>query len=385
MSDLVQGEGLVGLTEIEAAARRLAGVSVSTPLLPADALSDATGAQVRLKCENLQRAGSFKIRGAHNFVSQLSDDQVSSGLITYSSGNHAQAVALAGKLRGVQVVVVMPTTAPKVKRDGVERLGAEIEYEGTTSVERMARAEEIAEQRGLVIVPPFDHRHIIAGQGTVGLEIAREWPDVDLVLAPIGGGGLASGIAAAVKRLLPSAQIIGVEPKGAASMRKALDEGHPAILDDIDTIADGLAPVIAGELTYGLERLAMYIQGVDSVYDLDFNGHGVTYGDVFLENEKQMSAWNFEHADTEALFDLFRKATAESENCLNAKLSIPAYEQAVKASHVFNLLQARGVISVAERAAYMGRVRDLAKGACEAHIERHTPDWTARYPDWSVA
>lgn len=257
MSDLVQGEGLVGLTEIEAAARRLAGVSVSTPLLPADALSDATGAQVRLKCENLQRAGSFKIRGAHNFVSQLSDDQVSSGLITYSSGNHAQAVALAGKLRGVQVVVVMPTTTPKVKRDGVERLGAEIEYEGTTSVERMARAEEIAEQRGLVIVPPFDHRHIIAGQGTVGLEIAREWPDVDLVLAPIGGGGLASGIAAAVKRLLPSAQIIGVEPKGAASMRKALDEGHPAILDGIDTIADGLAPVIAGELTYEHARELM--------------------------------------------------------------------------------------------------------------------------------
>ena len=257
MSDLVQGEGLVGLTEIEAAARRLAGVSVSTPLLPADALSDATGAQVRLKCENLQRAGSFKIRGAHNFVSQLSDDQVSSGLITYSSGNHALAVALAGKLRGVQVVVVMPTTAPKVKRDGVERLGAEIEYEGTTSVERMARAEEIAEQRGLVIVPPFDHRHIIAGQGTVGLEIAREWPDVDLVLAPIGGGGLASGIAAAVKRLLPSAQILGVEPKGAASMRKALDEGHPAILDDIDTIADGLAPVIAGELTYEHARELM--------------------------------------------------------------------------------------------------------------------------------
>lgn len=257
MSDLVQGEGLVGLTEIEAAARRLAGVSVSTPLLPADALSDATGAQVRLKCENLQRTGSFKIRGAHNFVSQLSDDQVSSGLITYSSGNHAQAVALAGKLRGVQVVVVMPTTTPKVKRDGVERLGAEIEYEGTTSVERMARAEEIAEQRGLVIVPPFDHRHIIAGQGTVGLEIAREWPDVDLVLAPIGGGGLASGIAAAVKRLLPSAQIIGVEPKGAASMRKALDEGHPAILDGIDTIADGLAPVIAGELTYEHARELM--------------------------------------------------------------------------------------------------------------------------------
>ncbi len=132
---------------------------------------------------------------------------------------------------------------------------------------------------------------------------------------------------------------------------------------------------VSGELTYGLERLAMYIQGVDSVYDLDFNGHGTTYGDVFLDNEKQMSAWNFEVADTEALFDLFRKATAESENCLTAKLPIPAYEQAVKASHIFNLLQARGVISVAERQAYMGRVRDLAKGACEAHMERH--GWAA--------
>ena len=196
MSDILQGEGLVGLTEVEAAARRLAGVAVRTPLLPADVISEIAGANVRLKCESLQRAGSFKIRGAYNFVSQLSDEQVACGIITYSSGNHAQAVALSGKLRGVRAVVVMPTTAPKVKRDGAERLGAEVIYEGTTSLERRAKAEEIAEEQGLVIVPPFDHRHIIAGQGTVGLEIAREWPDVDLVLAPIGGGGLASGVAA---------------------------------------------------------------------------------------------------------------------------------------------------------------------------------------------
>ncbi|MCK5922068.1 MAG: pyridoxal-phosphate dependent enzyme, partial [Methylococcales bacterium] len=181
MSDILQGEGLVGLTEVEAAARRLAGVAVRTPLLPADVISEIAGANVRLKCESLQRAGSFKIRGAYNFVSQLSDEQVASGVITYSSGNHAQAVALSGKLRGVRAVVVMPTTAPKVKRDGAERLGAEVIYEGTTSLERRAKAEEVAEEEGLVIVPPFDHRHIIAGQGTVGLEIAREWPDVDLV------------------------------------------------------------------------------------------------------------------------------------------------------------------------------------------------------------
>ena len=250
MSDILQGEGLVGLTEVEAAARRLAGVAVRTPLLPADVVSEIARANVRLKCESLQRAGSFKIRGAYNFVSQLSDEQVASGIITYSSGNHAQAVALSGRLRGVRAVVVMPTTAPKVKRDGAERLGAEVIYEGTTSLERRAKAEEIAEEQGLVIVPPFDHRHIIAGQGTVGLEIAREWPDVDLVLAPIGGGGLASGVAASIKRLLPSARVIGVEPEGAASMRKALDEERPVVIKEIDTIADGLAPVMAGELTY---------------------------------------------------------------------------------------------------------------------------------------
>jgi glycyl-tRNA synthetase alpha chain len=132
---------------------------------------------------------------------------------------------------------------------------------------------------------------------------------------------------------------------------------------------------VAGELTYGLERLAMYIQNKDSVYDLDYNGAGITYGDVFLENERQMSAWNFEVADTDRLFDLFRKAEAECRHCLDAGLPIPAYEQAIKASHMFNLLNARGIISVAERQAYIGRVRDLAKGACQAWMEKN--GWAA--------
>ena len=139
---------------------------------------------------------------------------------------------------------------------------------------------------------------------------------------------------------------------------------------------------VTGELTYGLERLAMYIQGVDRVYDLKFNDEGVTYGDVFLENEKQQSAYNFEIANTEALFDTFKKAAAECERCLDAKLPLPAYEQAIKASHTFNLLQARGVISVAERQAYIGRVRDLAKGACASWIEKNTPEWQEQFPGW---
>ncbi|MFM7379153.1 MAG: glycine--tRNA ligase subunit alpha, partial [Erythrobacter sp.] len=153
---------------------------------------------------------------------------------------------------------------------------------------------------------------------------------------------------------------------------------------------------VAGELTYGLERLAMYIQGVDNVYDLVFNRASassseavgqqglVTYGDVFLENERQMSKWNFEVANTDALFDLFAKAEAECRNALAAGVPIAAYEQAVEASHVFNLLQARGVISVQERASYMGRVRDLARSSCEAYAEKMTPEWQAKYPGWSL-
>jgi len=246
----VQGEGLVGLTEIRSAARRLAGVAVRTPLLPADAVSDAVGAEVRLKCENLQRAGAFKIRGAFNFVSQLSDEQAKHGIITFSSGNHGQAVALTGRLRGIRAVVVMPTTAPRVKVEGVKRLGGEVVLEGTTSLDRKRRAEAIAEEEGLIMVPPYDHRHIIAGQGTCGLEIGKDWPDVDVVLAPIGGGGLASGIAAAIKRMLPKAKVIGVEPDTAASMRAALDHGAPVLIPASSSIADGLLPVITGDLTF---------------------------------------------------------------------------------------------------------------------------------------
>ncbi len=141
---------------------------------------------------------------------------------------------------------------------------------------------------------------------------------------------------------------------------------------------------VAGELTYGLERLAMYIQGVDNVYDLAFNDRGVTYGDVFLENERQMSTWNFEVANTESLFDLFRKAVEECRNCLAANLPIPAYEQAIEASHIFNLLQARGVISVQERASYMAQVRDLARGSCEAHMAKEADRWAANYPGWTA-
>ena len=141
---------------------------------------------------------------------------------------------------------------------------------------------------------------------------------------------------------------------------------------------------VAGELTYGLERLAMYVQGVDNVYDLAFNNDGVSYGEVFLANEQQFSAWNFEVADTDKLLRWFKDCEAEFAACVEKGLPLPAYDQAIKASHVFNLLQARGVISVQERASYIGRVRDLAKGACQAWIEKNEARWAEQFPGWTV-
>ena len=242
-------DGLVELEAIQEAQERIRPVAVRTPLYPSDVLSRELGSDVRLKLESLQRTGSFKFRGAYNFVSQLPEDVRSKGVITYSSGNHAQAVALSAQPHDTRAVVVMPTTSPQLKRDGAEWWGAEVVLEGTTSLERRAKAESIALERGLVMVPPFDHPSIIAGQGTVGLEIAEDWDAFDSVLVPIGGGGLCSGTAAALRRLRPGVRIFGVEPTGGAAMKAALDAGEPVTLDRSESIADGLLPVRISELT----------------------------------------------------------------------------------------------------------------------------------------
>lgn len=248
-------EGLVTLPEIEAAAERIGQVAIRTPLLPFTELSESVGGDVRLKCENLQRTGSFKIRGAYNFLAQLPAEELGRGVITYSSGNHGQALALAARIKGVRAVVVMPTTAPEIKVEGARRLGAEVVFAGTTSVDRQARAEELVESEGLAMVPPFDHPWIIAGQGTVGREIAQAWPQVDTVLAPVGGGGLSSGVAVGLKALLPAARFIGVEAEGAPGMRRALDAGGPVLLESNETIADGIKTMRAGEVTFRHARV----------------------------------------------------------------------------------------------------------------------------------
>ena len=235
---------LVSLDEIREAAARVGAVARRTPLIP------AAMPGLFLKCENLQPMGAFKQRGAYNMIAQLPPDVRARGVITYSSGNHGQAVAMAAQRLGAPALIVMPETAPSVKVDGARAYGAEVVFAGRTSFDRMRKAEEIAVARGLAIVPPFDHEWIIAGQGTVGLEILEQCPAVDTVFVPVGGGGLISGVATAMKRIKPEVTIVGVEPAGAPKMSSSLAAGKPVTLDNTASIADGLLSLRPGDLTF---------------------------------------------------------------------------------------------------------------------------------------
>ena len=239
----------VSLESIRAAAADLVGVAVRTPLLPVDPLSDQLGTPVFVKPESLQRVGAFKLRGAYTLVRRLVREGAT-GVITYSSGNHGQAVAYVAKRLGLRAVIVMPETVPEAKRKGVERLGGEVVIAGRTSADRYNRAKELAEQQGLAMAPPFDHESIIAGQGTVGLEIVEDCPEVGTVCVPVGGGGLSSGVATAVKSLVPTAQVITVEPEGAAKFYTSRQKGERVVLERTASIADGLITLSVGVLNY---------------------------------------------------------------------------------------------------------------------------------------
>jgi threonine dehydratase len=255
---------LVDLAEITAAAERIRGVARRTPLVHG---SSSPHQALLLKCENMQTAGAFKIRGAANMLARLRPDELARGVITYSSGNHGQALACAAQLLGAPAVVVMPTTAPAVKVNGTRGFGAEVVFAGSTSAERKAEAERLQHARGLVMVPPFDHPWIIAGQGTVGLEILEDCRDVHEIYVPVGGGGLLAGVAAAVKALRPATRVVGVEPIGAAKMSRSLAAGAPVTLDRTASIADGLLPVRPGDLTFAHARAL-----VDEVITVDEDG-----------------------------------------------------------------------------------------------------------------
>lgn len=233
---------LVTIDDVRRAAETLRGVAIRTPLLPFGTAGSG-GPNVLLKAESLQPIGAFKIRGAYHAIAGLSPAERARGVVTHSSGNHAQGVARAARLLGTRAVIVMPSNAPAIKRRRVEADGAEIVTVGTASSDREQEAEALMRERGLVFIPPYDDDRIIAGQGTVGLEIAEDVPDLAAVLVPIGGGGLASGVAVAVRALHPGARIIGVEPEVAADARQSLREGRRVRWEAErtgSTIADGV-------------------------------------------------------------------------------------------------------------------------------------------------
>jgi threonine dehydratase len=246
---------LVTLPELRAAQERLRGVAVHTPLVRLES-HDLPGA-LWIKAEGLQPIGSFKLRGAFNKIAQLSARERACGVITYSSGNHAQGVAYAARALGIKPVIVMPSNAPEIKVKATRALGAEIVTVGPASSERRARAEELALACGYVVIPPYDDRDIIAGQGSCGLEIVIDRPDVELVLAPVGGGGLLSGVAAAVKLIQPKVRVIGVEPELASDAAQSFHAGNIVSFTGEQTsrtAADGLRTQSVGELNFAHMR-----------------------------------------------------------------------------------------------------------------------------------
>ena len=221
-----------------------------TPLLTSRILSDKTGFDVRLKAELFQRTGSYKIRGPLNKFPQLSDDEKKRGVICSSAGNHAQGVALAARIHGIKAVVCMAANATPSKIEATRAYGAEVVLHGSIWDEANDRAKQLVAERGYTYIHPFDDMQLINGQGTVGLEITQDWPDADVFVVPIGGGGLISGVSMAVKAHNPQARVIGVESSGAPGMKASVDAGHVVTLDRVDCIIDGLRVKRVGELTH---------------------------------------------------------------------------------------------------------------------------------------
>ncbi len=262
----------ITLSDIESAAARLAGLAVRTPLIESPALNERLGGRVLIKPETLQRAGAFKFRGAYNRLSRLSDDERRRGVVAFSSGNHAQGVALAAQLLGCPALIVMPSDSPAVKVEGTRGFGAEIRFYDRFTEDRVAIADQIAAERGCVVVPSYDDPHIIAGQGTAGLEIIEQARELgvalDKVISPVGGGGLIAGVSTAVKALSPTTEVWGAEPAGFDETRRSLASGQRETIDDgARSICDALLTPIPGELTWPIN--SRNLTGIVAVTDAE--------------------------------------------------------------------------------------------------------------------
>lgn len=244
----------ISFSDIHSAAERLRGIANVTPVHTSRTLDARLGREVYFKCENFQRTGSFKFRGAYNAISRLSDEDRRRGVVAFSSGNHAQAVALAARLLGAPATIVMPHDAPAVKREATAGYGADIVTYVRGVENRVELARRVQAERGGAIIPPFDHPHVIAGQGTLMLEWLEQAPALDAVVIPVGGGGLISGCAIAAKALHPAIRIFGVETEGADDTKQSLAKGERVTIPDPTTIADGIRTLSPGELTFPIEQ-----------------------------------------------------------------------------------------------------------------------------------
>ncbi|MFD9890554.1 pyridoxal-phosphate dependent enzyme [Amycolatopsis sp. NPDC059027] len=244
----------VTLDDVRDAATRLSGVAHHTPVLRSRTLDERVGAEVFLKCENLQRIGAFKFRGAYNAVSRLAPEQLNKGVVAYSSGNHAQAVALAAAELGSSAVVLMPEDTPQSKVDATAGYGAEIVTYDRYTGDRVALGAALAAERGLTLIPPYEHPHVIAGQGTSALELLEEAGALDTLVVPVGGGGLIAGSGTAAKALRPGIRVVGVEPAAGDDTKRSLEAGERVKIDVPRTIADGQAAETPGELTFSINR-----------------------------------------------------------------------------------------------------------------------------------
>jgi threonine ammonia-lyase medium form len=244
----------VTYADVAAAHERIKPFAKRTPVLTSATIDALTGAKVHFKCENFQRMGAFKFRGAYNALAQLSDEQKRKGVVAFSSGNHAQAVALAGKLLGIRATIVMPTDAPRVKLEATRGYGAEVVLYDASNEDRQKIAEKLAAERGLAVIPPFDHPHILAGQGTAAKELIEDAGPLDILMVPCGGGGLLSGCALAARHLSPRCRVIGVEPAAGDDGLRAFRSGKLETIKLPDTIADGARTTSLGKITFALIR-----------------------------------------------------------------------------------------------------------------------------------
>ncbi|MEH1952095.1 MAG: threo-3-hydroxy-L-aspartate ammonia-lyase [Nostoc sp.] len=242
----------VAITDVQAAQKRIFGIAHRTPVLTSRIVNDRTNSQVFFKCENFQRTGAFKFRGAYNALAQLSAAEKQTGVLTYSSGNHAQAIALAGQLLNIPTTIVMPDDAPAVKQTATRSYGAEIILYNRQETNREELAQNLADERSLTLIPPYDHPHVVAGQGTTALELIQEVGELDLLLVCCGGGGLLSGCAIAAKSLLPNCKVIGVEPALADDATRSFHTKTLQTVKNPNTIADGARTPSLGQITFPL-------------------------------------------------------------------------------------------------------------------------------------